>query len=60
MKMNELSEFIFLFLEKINITNLLDSLTFSDQEIMEIMHGQKEYQVLDYKELSRVYRRRAK
>jgi len=45
------------FLEKINVTNLIDQLAFSDQEISDIL-SQPAYKGFKEEELSKVFRNR--
>ncbi len=45
------------FLEQINVTNLIDRLTFSEDEIKQVL-SQPQYSHLTEQELTRVYRNR--
>ncbi len=59
-KLQFLDEESKLFLEKINVTNLLDRLTFTQEEIYDLISDQSDYQELDTKNLFRVFRNRGK
>lgn len=57
-KLQFLDEESRLFLEKINVTNLLDRLTFTQDELQDLISTQSDYQDLDTKNLLRVFRNR--
>ena len=59
-KLQFLDEESKLFLEKINVTNLLDRLTFTDEELYDLISTQTDYQHLDTRNLLRVFRNRGK
>ena len=59
-KLQFLDEESKLFLEKINVTNLLDRLTFTQDELNELISGEVDYQQLDTRNLMRVFRNRGK
>lgn len=59
-KLQFLDEESKLFLEKINVTNLLDRLTFTQDELYDLISTQADYQHLDAKNLIRVFRNRGK
>lgn len=59
-KLQFLDEESKLFLEKINVTNLLDRLTFTQDELCDLISAQSDYQHLDSKNLIRVFRNRGK
>lgn len=59
-KLQFLDEESKLFLEKINVTNLLDRLTFTQDELSELIASEMDYQHLDPKNLTRVFRNRGK
>lgn len=59
-KLQFLDEESKLFLEKINVTNLLDRLTFSQEELHDLIATESDYQQLDPKNLQRVFRNRGK
>ncbi len=59
-KLQFLDEESKLFLEKINVTNLLDRLTFTQEELYDLIAAQSDYQQLDTKNLIRVFRNRGK
>ena len=47
-----------LFLEQINVTNLIDRLSFTENEISEVL-DRPEYRKLDHQEVSKVFRNRS-
>lgn len=57
-KLQFLDEESRLFLEKINVTNLLDRLSFSQDELYDLISAQSDYRQLDPKNLIRVFRNR--
>lgn len=59
-KLQFLDEESKLFLEKINVTNLLDRLTLTQEELHDLIAAQSDYQGLDTKNLMRVFRNRGK
>ena len=59
-KLQFLDEESKLFLEQLNVTNLLDRLTLTQQELHDLVATQSDYQHLDTKNLIRVFRNRGK
>lgn len=59
-KLQFLDEESKLFLEKINVTNLLDRLTFTPEELNDLIAGEADYQHLNTPNLIRVFRNRGK